>query len=133
MNSLSALIYIILAACLLPYVFSMIARLAGGFKQSDHQHPRQFLNQTQGLAARAHAVQQNSFESLPLFIAAMLMSEYLVMPKPYAVLLGLMYLLLRLVYGIVYLVNWANLRSIVWFFSMLCPVLLLLLTARAFH
>ena len=38
------------------------------------------LAKTTGLAARANAVQQNSFERLPLFIAALLMAEYMVVP-----------------------------------------------------
>ena len=62
------IIYIILAACLLPYVFTGIAKMAGGFKARDNQNPREFLAQTKGVAARANAAQQNSFESLPLLL-----------------------------------------------------------------
>ena len=42
MQGISGIVYLILAACLLPYVFTMIAKLAGGFKSKDNQNPRAF-------------------------------------------------------------------------------------------
>ncbi len=74
MQSISGIIYLILIACLLPYVFTIIAKKTAGFRAKDNQHPREFLSKTTGLAAHANAAQQNSFESLPLFIAAILMA-----------------------------------------------------------
>ncbi|PUR00232.1 hypothetical protein DCL20_12630 [Acinetobacter schindleri] len=130
MQSINGIIYLILAACLLPYVFTMIAKKAGGFKAKDNQNPRDFLEQSTGVAKRAHAVQQNSFESLPLFIAAVLMAEYLVMPQSLIMTFGIGYLIFRVLYGICYLANWATLRSIMWLLSMLCPIALLLLIIK---
>ncbi|MEX5442100.1 MAPEG family protein [Acinetobacter schindleri] len=130
MQSISGIIYLILAACLLPYVFTMIAKKAGGFKAKDNQNPRDFLEQSTGVAKRAHAVQQNSFESLPLFIAAVLMAEYLVMPQSLIMTFGIGYLIFRVLYGICYLANWSTLRSIMWLLSMLCPIALLLLIIK---
>ena len=80
MSGINGIIYLILIACLLPYAFTVIAKIAGGFRIKDNQNPRDFMAHTTGLAARAHAAQQNSFESLPLFIAAILMAEYMVVP-----------------------------------------------------
>lgn len=122
--------YIILAACLLPYAFTMIAKLSGGFTLRDNQNPREFLAKSTGLAARANAVQQNSFESLPLFLTSVLMAEYLVTPAVITYYLSLAYLVLRLFYGLAYLANFATLRSILWLLSMACPILLLLLSVR---
>ena len=130
MQSINGLIYLLLGACLLPYVFTIIAKFAGAFKVSDNKNPREFLAKTTGLAARANAVQQNSFESLPLFIAAILMAEYMVVPQSIIMLLGIAYLALRLIYGICYLANIATLRSIIWFLSMACPIYLLILVIR---
>ncbi|ATO19323.1 hypothetical protein BS636_06450 [Acinetobacter sp. LoGeW2-3] len=130
MQSIGGIIYLILAACLLPYVFTMIAKKAGGFKAKDNQNPREFLEQSTGVAKRANAVQQNSFESLPLFIAAVLMAEYLVMPQDLIMTFGIGYLIFRVLYGICYLANWATLRSIMWLLSMLCPIALLLLIIK---
>ena len=123
MQSISGIIYLILGACLLPYIFTFIAKKASGFSAKDNQN-------TTGLASRANAVQQNSFESLPLFIAAVLMAEYMVIPQSFIMTLGIAYLILRIIYGICYLANWATLRSIIWTLSMLCPVCLLLLIIK---
>lgn len=126
MSGIEGIIYLILIACLLPYVFAILAKVLGGFKAEDNQNPRAFLANTTGLAARANAVQQNSFESLPLFIAAVLMAEYLVVPQFITMMFGIAYIVLRIIYGMCYLANWSTLRSIVWFMSMACPILLLL-------
>lgn len=130
MQNISGIIYLILIACLLPYVFAMIAKKTAGFKAKDNQHPRDFLAKTTGLAARANAAQQNSFESLPLFIAAILMAEYMVISQNVIMTFGMAYIVLRILYGICYLANWATLRSIVWLLSLLCPILLLVLVIK---
>lgn len=130
MHEMSWIILIILAACLLPYVFTIIAKVAAGFVFKDNENPRAFLAKTTGLAARADAVQQNSFESLPLFIASILIAEYLVMPNSTILILGSAYLIFRVLYGLCYLANLATLRSIIWFMSMACPVLLLVICIK---
>ena len=130
MQTISGIIYLILIACLLPYVFTVIAKKTAGFKGRDNQNPRDFLAKTTGLAARANAAQQNSFESLPLFIAAILMAEYMVVPQAVIMTFGIAYIVLRIVYGICYLANWATLRTIVWTLSLLCPICLLLLIIK---
>ncbi|WP_168383628.1 MAPEG family protein [Acinetobacter indicus] len=130
MQSISGIVYLILIACLLPYLFAVIAKMAGGFKSEDNQNPRSFLANTAGLAARANAAQQNSFESLPLFIAAILLAEYMVIPQFIIMTFGIAYLVFRLLYGLCYLANWATLRSIIWLLSLLCPICLLLLVIK---
>ncbi|MDM1781691.1 MAPEG family protein [Acinetobacter sp. 10FS3-1] len=130
MYSISGIIYLILAACLLPYVFTFIAKKSAGFSAKDNQNPRAFLDKATGLASRAHAAQQNSFESLPLFIAAILLAEYMVISQKLVMTFGIAYLVFRVLYGICYLANWATLRSIVWLLSVLCPITLLLLIIK---
>lgn len=130
MSGIDGIIYLILIACLLPYVFTIIAKVSGGFSAADNQNPRDFLAKTTGLSARANAVQQNSFESLPLFIAAVLMAEYMVVSQHLIMMLGIAYIILHIIYGICYLANISALRSIIWFLSMACPIILLLLIIR---
>lgn len=130
MSGMEGIIYLILIACLLPYVFAILAKVLGGFKAEDNQNPRDFLAHTTGLAARANAVQQNSFESLPLFIAAVLIAEYLVVAQFIIMMFGIAYIVLRIIYGICYLANWSTLRSVVWVMSMACPILLLVTIIR---
>jgi len=130
MHSISGVIYLILAACLLPYVFTLIAKKSAGFRAKDNQNPRAFLEKSTGLASRANAAQQNSFESLPLFIASILMAEYMVVSQSLVMIFGIAYLVFRVIYGICYLANWSTLRSIVWLLSLLCPITLLLLIIK---
>ena len=130
MSGIDGIIYLILIDCLLPYVFTIIAKASGGFKAADNQNPREFLAKTTGLAARANAVQQNSFESLPLFIAAILMAEYMVVSQHLIMMLGIAYIVLRIIYGICYLANISALRTIIWALSLACPIILLLLVIR---
>lgn len=128
MHNISGIIYLILIACLLPYAFAMVAKFAGGFKKKDNQNPRQFLEKSTGMAARANAIQQNSFESLPLFLTSLLMAEYMVVDQALIMRLGIAYLVLRVFYAICYLVNWSTLRSAIWLLSMCCPIILLIIT-----
>ena len=130
MQGISGIILMIIIACLLPYVFTLIAKAKGGFQAKDNQNPREFLAKTTGLAARANAVQQNSFESLPLFIAAILMAEYMVVSQHLIMMLGIAYIVLRIIYGICYLANISALRTIIWALSLACPIILLLLVIR---
>ncbi|WP_313584416.1 MAPEG family protein [Acinetobacter variabilis] len=130
MHSISGVISLILAACLLPYVFTLIAKKSAGFRAKDNQNPRAFLEKSTGLASRANAAQQNSFESLPLFIASILMAEYMVVTQSLVMTFGIAYLVFRVIYGICYLANWSTLRSIVWLLSLLCPITLLLLIIK---
>ncbi|MEB3766915.1 MAPEG family protein [Acinetobacter sp. MD2] len=132
MQSISGIIYLILTACLLPYAFTLIAKITGKFKLQDNQNPRDFLAKTTGLAARANAAQQNSFESLPLFIAAILMAEYMVLDQQVVMTFGWAYIVLRILYGLCYMANFATLRSIIWFLAMGCPIALLLLVVRLY-
>ena len=130
MSTISIIIYLVLAVCLLPYLFTFIAKLGGGFELRDNQNPRAFLAKTTGFAARANAVQQNSFESLPFFLAGVLLALYMLVPDGLTVRLCVAYLLLRILYGVAYLLNWSTFRSIIWFLSLLCPALLMLFAAR---
>jgi uncharacterized MAPEG superfamily protein len=130
MNSINFTIYIIIAICLLPYLFTFIAKLSGGFAVKDNQNPRQFLARATGLSARANAVQQNSFESLPFFLTSVLLAEYLVVPDAVIWKLSVAYLILRVIYGFAYLADLPTFRSIIWFLSMLCPVLLMVFSAK---
>lgn len=130
MHNISGIVYLILVACLLPYLFAILAKMVGGFKTQDNENPRLFLEKTTGLASRANAVQQNSFESLPLFIASILLAEYMVINQFLIMKIGILYILLRIIYGICYLANWARLRSTIWLLSMACPIYLLILVIR---
>jgi uncharacterized MAPEG superfamily protein len=47
MQGISGIILILIVACLLPYVFTLIAKAKGGFQAKDNQNPREFWRKRQ--------------------------------------------------------------------------------------
>ncbi|MEI6026026.1 MAG: MAPEG family protein [Betaproteobacteria bacterium] len=109
----------VLAACLLPILAAGVSKwgafsrpaLEGGYDNSD---PRAWLARQSGRRARANAAQANSFEALPLFIAAVLAAQQLHVAQ--AVIDGLAgaFVLLRLVYIFLYVTDRPTARTAVW-------------------
>lgn len=111
----------LMVACVLPFVFAFLAKMAGGFDfKADNQNPRAFLAQTTGLSARLNAVQANSFESLPIFIGAVLVAMYCFVPQNVVNGMAWLYVVLRLIYGVAYAMNLATFRSVIWSLSLVC-------------
>ena len=105
--------WLFVAAAALPLLSTIIAKAGGkGFSNAD---PRAWLGQQAGYRARANAAQQNLFEGLPLFYAAVLFALY--NQVDLALLRNLMasWIVARLAYIACYLADQAALRSLVWF------------------
>lgn len=109
-----------MVACLLPFMFAMLAKIAGGFRLGDNANPRAFLAKTTGMAARLNAAQANSFEGLPIFLAAVLVAMYCFVPQNVINVLAWLYVLLRIGYGMAYALDLSVLRSALWFLGLLC-------------
>ena len=109
----------VLLACLLPIVaagvakWGMFSRSAreGGF---DNEDPRAWLARQSGSRARANAAQANSFEALPLFIAAVFTAQQLQVQQDLIDGLSAGFVLLRVVYIVLYVTNRAVARTLVW-------------------
>lgn len=121
----------VMVACLLPYVFAILAKQVGGFDfKKDNHHPREFLAKTTGLSARLNAVQANSFESLPIFIGAVLFATYCFVPQNIINALAWLYVVLRVIFGVAYAYDLALFRSVVWGLSMICCLQLFYLSIK---
>lgn len=118
------------AASLLPIFCAMLAKALGRFTREDNADPRRFLAQLDGMAGRAHAAQQNGFETLPFFLASVLMAQLMVVPQYSISKLAWMYVICRVAYCFAYLWNLPSLRSCLWLLSMACPCLLFWLCIR---
>lgn len=129
-NTTSVAVWAMMIACLLPILFAGTAKILGGFSAADNAHPRDVLSGYTGKAARANAAQQNSFESLPIFLAAVLTAMWFFVPQMVINNLAVLYLLMRLGYGIAYIVNLPLLRSILWFLSLTCCFMLFYLSIQ---
>lgn len=119
----------ILIACLLPIVCAGIAksrgfgkpRREGGF---DNHNPRKWLADLQGWQARAHAAQLNSFEALPLFIAGVLVAQHHNAAQDTVNAIAAAFVVLRIGFIWTYLIDSANLRSVLWSLGLACCIAL---------
>lgn len=127
LSSISPTIYALLVATALPYLLAVATRLFGDFDATKHHdEPRTgYLNQLTGKAARAHAAEKNSYETLAFFYASVLMAQLMVVPQSSITKLAWLYVLFRIGYAWAYIYDKSSLRSSFWMLSMACPCLLL--------
>lgn len=124
-------LWCVLVAALLPFVFTISAKLGGRFTPRANHNPREFLETLQGWPKRAHWVQQNSFEAFPMFAAAAIIAHLVAGPSRAADGLALAFVGFRLLYGVCYLGDWASLRSLMWFGGLVCTIGLFVLAGQA--
>lgn len=120
----------VLAAIFLPYLFTGFAKFQGGFGPKENHNPREFLEGLEGARKRAHWAQMNSFEVTPAFAAAVIIAQQ-VAGASQGTLDGIAvaFVASRVLYGICYIADWASLRSLVWFFGMICIAALFVVSA----
>jgi len=118
------LISCLLIACIFPYLAKIPVMVAmkkqiGGY---DNNHPRAQEAALTGFGARAYAAHQNSFESLLIFAAAILTALATGHLSPSIQWLAIFYLGSRVVYHVLYLLNWATLRSTIWLLGLIASL-----------
>lgn len=108
-----------LIAIFLPYAFTGIAKIGGGFNLKNNRNPREFLATLSGASQRANWAQQNSFEVTPAFLAAVIIAQHVAtMAQSSIDTLAIVFVVSRLAYGLCYVLDQALLRSLVWFVGM---------------
>ena len=122
--------WMLLVAIVLPYAFTGFAKFQGGFGPKENHHPRDFLDKLDGARKRAHWAQLNSFEVTPPFAAALIVAHQIGAAAQGTLdTLAVVFVVSRVLYGICYIADWANLRSLVWFAGMICIVALFVVSA----
>ncbi len=117
----------VLAAALLPFLFTGIAKFSGpGF---NNYKVRDFQAGLTGWRQRAHWAHLNSFEAFPPFAAAVIIAHVAGAPQDRVDLLALAFIGCRLVYAALYIANKAPLRSIVWALGLACVIGLFVVAA----
>ena len=129
-NTAASAIWAMVVASLLPWVMSIVAKASGGFKIRNNAHPRDFFQHATGVAARANAAQQNSYETLPIFLAAVLTAMLFFVPQSIINILAWLYVLIRIGFCVAYITNLSTFRSILWTLSMACCLMLFYLAIR---
>ncbi len=111
----------IFVAILLPVIFTGIAKFSGpGYKPKHNLAPRAFLNELQGYRQRANWAQMNTFESVPGFMAAVIIAHQIGGDQTLIDGLAVSYIVLRVIYGALYLANKGLPRTIVWTMAVGC-------------
>ena len=120
----------VLAAALLPLFCAGFAkygsvgksRQSGGF---DNRNPRGWLAAQTGWKARANAAQQNTFEALPFFFAAVIIAHLLQSNQTRLDILALTFVFLRIAFVIMYVADLATARSVIWVLALLVNIAIL--------
>ncbi|MFI4963169.1 MAG: MAPEG family protein [Legionellales bacterium] len=124
---MAILIICLFIACLIPYLTKLplgyaMAKAKGGY---NNNYPREQQATLVGFGARALGAHQNSFESLILFGIAVLTALSTNHVTPTVQGLAVAYIILRVLYTVFYLMNWATLRTSIWFLSVLASLTIL--------
>jgi len=126
---MTLLIWTLIIAALLPYLAKGPVAYAmnklGGY---DNNHPRAQQAKLTGFGARALAAHQNAFESLILFAAAILLAISTNNIGSTIQYLAIIYIVARIAYNILYLVNLGTLRSLSWLVSLICSIAIMFLS-----
>lgn len=117
----------VLAAIMTPYIWSIVAKQSA--PKFDNSKPREWLGNLDGRGARANWAQQNNFEALPGFIAAVIIAHLAQAPQFWIDLLALNFVVLRVFYGVLYIADKPSLRSLVWMLAIACVVGLFVISA----
>lgn len=129
---MSVLIWCLLIAGLLPIAAKApVVYFQNRDNGYDNRHPRAQQQRLIGAGARAVAGHYNAYEAFPLFAAAVLLVIATAQVSPLNQWLAIGFIVFRIFYHILYLANWDKLRSLVWFFALLCPIIMIAQTATA--
>jgi uncharacterized MAPEG superfamily protein len=118
---MSIALYCVLAAGLMPFLWTGIAKVRG--PRYNNVNVRLWQSKLEGLAQRAHAAHLNSFEAFPLFAVAVIVAQMQSADQSRVDTLALIFIGLRVLYGVLYLANKAILRSLIWMAAMVCNVM----------
>lgn len=101
---------------LMPIVWTFVAKLGPGsdFKSYNNNAPRMYLSKVTGMAQRANWAQQNSWEAFAPFAAAVIIAYLVGVSVKIIDSLALIFVFSRTAYGIAYICDRPNLRSIFW-------------------
>jgi len=112
-------------ALLLPYL-AKIPLAVAMHKQGryDNNHPRAQQNQLKGFGARALAAHQNAFESVIIFAPAILLAITTSHINNTVEILAMVHIAARVIYHILYLINWSTLRSTFWMIATSCSFII---------
>lgn len=119
-GSMTIAYWCVFIAILLPVAFTGLAKFTSNFRPKHNHAPRKFLEGLTGWQQRSNWAQQNTFESIPGFMAAVIIAHQIGGNQESIDILAVSYIIIRIIYGALYIADKALLRSTVWFLGVTC-------------
>jgi uncharacterized MAPEG superfamily protein len=119
-GSMTIAYWCVFIAILLPVAFTGLAKFTSNFRPKHNYAPRKFLDTLTGWQQRSNWAQQNTLESIPGFMAAVIIAHQLGGNQDNIDMLAVSYIIIRIVYGALYIADLALLRSIAWSLGVAC-------------
>jgi uncharacterized MAPEG superfamily protein len=124
-------LWCLLIGIAIPYVLAGVGgyfrgRQPGGF---DNRNPREQATGLAGAGARAYAAQQNAWEALAVFTAAVLTAHALRADPAMSSNLAIAWVAFRVAHAVCYLADWATVRSLTFVGALAAAVWLFVLGA----
>ena len=120
----------ILVAILMPWALTIIAKKpTPGQARYDNRAPRVFLAKLQGRSQRANWAQQNSFEILPGYTAAVIVAHLAGADQSSLDMLAITFIASRILFAICYLRDWSTSRSLAWMLGVACIIGMFVISA----
>ncbi len=117
---MSTALWCLMVTALIPTVLSG----TGGYLRHkelgkvDNKNPRAQYAQSTGAASRAYAAQQNAWEALILFTAALLAASIAGVPQEKLAVVSMVFVAARILHGVFYLADRDALRSLSYFVAL---------------
>lgn len=123
----------VLIAAFMPVAFVGYAKFAGRRRMgpAENAFPREWLERTEGQQKRAYWAQLNSFEAFPPFAAGVIIAGLASASAVAMNVLAVLFIVVRIIYGVCYIKDLATARSVVWTLGALCVVGLFIAAAVA--
>ncbi|QWP77994.1 MAPEG family protein [Lysobacter sp. K5869] len=128
--SMTIAYWCLLAAALLPYLWTAVAKANG--QRYDNRDPRGWqARQDNPRSKAAHAAHLNAFEAFPTFAAGVLGAQMAGVDTAWIVCLAIAFVVFRVLHGAFYIGGQPALRSAAWAGGFFCAIALLVLAALA--
>ena len=120
----------LLFSIMLPWLMALIKKTPSSLHgKYNNRAPRAGEQDLQGVSQRVLWAEQNSYEILPGYIAAIIVS-YLVGAEQYCIdIFALIFIGSRILYCLCYIKDWPSLRSAVWVVGLLCIIAIFVMSA----
>ncbi|WP_242112083.1 MAPEG family protein [Luteimonas aquatica] len=120
----------IVIAAVLPYLWVFVAKSGG--PRYDNRDPRGWISKQENpRVKRADAAHLNSFEAFAPFAAGVLMAQFSGLDPQRINVIAVVFVVARLLHGVLYLTNKPPLRSLAWLVGYVCILALMVQSAIA--